>query len=358
MPTSALLDPVAATATTGDLTASRLRRSRLGRSAGLVLLGVLVVAVAAASLVFGARDIPLGTVLDALAHRTPGDTDVSVVRDLRIPRTLLGLAGGAALGLVGVLLQGFTRNPVADPSLIGINAGASLLLVVGITVLGVDDAAGYVWFAFLGAGVAAAVVYGAASLGWEGATPVKLALIGAALTASATSATTLVLLSDRRALQEFRFWQVGSLVGRDAETLVRLAPFLVVGAVLALVAGRTLNLLALGDDLARGLGQNVAAGRLTVVAAIILLSGAATALVGPIAFVGLVVPHVARAIVGTDHRWILPYSALLGALLLVGADVIGRLVVRPSELEAGIVVAFLGAPVMIWLIRRAKAVSV
>jgi iron complex transport system permease protein len=334
------------------------RRLHRRRWLGLAGAGALLLVAVAASVALGARDLSLGTVVQALSDPEPGNNDHAVVLDLRVPRTVIGLLGGLALGLVGALMQGLTRNPIADPGLLGINSGASLLVIVAITSFEVGNASGYVWFAFTGAAVAGLVVYGAASLGWEGVTPVKLALVGAAFTAVATSLITLVLLVDHSTLQEYRFWAVGSLAGRSLDVVGVLAPFLVVGVVLALAAGRMLNVLALGDDLARGLGQSVAMGRLVVVVAVVLLSGSATSLIGPVAFVGLVVPHLGRAVVGPDYRWILPYSALLGALLLLAADVVGRMVARPSEIEVGLVVAFLGAPVMMWLIRRSKAVSV
>lgn len=327
---------------------------------GLVAVAVLVVGlllVSLASLMWGARDIAAGAVWDALVSPVPGDNDHLVVRDLRVPRTLIGLVGGAALGAAGALMQGVTRNPIADPGLLGINAGASLAVIVAIAGLGVSTTAGYLWFAFAGAAIAALVVYGAASLGWEGVTPVKLALVGAALTATCTSVITVVLLTDTRTLGEYRFWQVGSLANRPLDVLTTVAPFVAVGLALALASGRVLNALALGDDVARGLGQDVTRGRLLVVAAVVLLCGSAVSLVGPIAFVGLVVPHIARAVVGPDYRWIVGLSALVGPVLLLVADIAGRLVARPSELEAGLVVAVVGAPVLITLVRRSRAVA-
>ena len=273
----------------------------------------------------------------------------------RVPRTVLAALVGAALALSGAAMQAVTRNPIADPGLLGINAGASLAVVGAISLLGVGSASGFVWFAFLGAAAAALVVYGVASVGWGGVTPVKLALVGAAFAAVATSATTVVLLTDERVLAQYRFWQVGSLVNRPWSTIAVLAPFVLLGLVLAVPTMRFLNAVALGDDLARGLGQNVVVGRLLVLAAVVLLCGAATSLAGPIAFVGLLVPHVARAVVGPDHRWVLPYSAVLGPVVLLVADVAGRLVARPSEIEAGLVVAVIGAPVLIALVRGTKA---
>ena len=326
----------------------------VGLLAGLLALLLLA---AVASLALGARDIALGQVWAALVDPVAGDNDHLVVRDLRVPRTLVGLVGGAALGVAGALMQGVTRNPIADPGLLGINSGASLAVLGAISVLGVTSVSGYLWFAFAGAALAAVVVYGAASLGAEGVTPVKLALIGAAVTATSTSVITVVLLADTQALDDYRFWQVGSLANRPLDVLTAVAPFVLVGLVLALAAGRVLDALALGDDVARGLGQDVVRGRLLVVLAVVLLCGSAVSMVGPIAFVGLAVPHLARALVGLDHRRIVAVSALLGPALLLGADVVGRLVVRPGELEAGLVVALVGAPVLLLVVRRSRAVA-
>jgi iron complex transport system permease protein len=310
-----------------------------------------------ASLAWGVRDVSLGTVWQALVDPVAGDNDMAVVRDQRGPRTLLGLLAGVALGLAGALLQGLTRNPIADPGLLGINSGASLAVVVAIAVLGVSDLGAFVWFAYAGAALAALLVYGAASMGWEGPTPVRLALLGAAVTASTTALIMLVLTTDRSVLEDYRFWSVGSLVNRDPGLAAVVAPQLAVAVVLALLSARFLNAVALGEDVARGLGQNVGRGRSLVVVAAVLLSGSAVAMVGPVAFVGLVVPHVARGLVGPDYRWVLPLSALMGPLLLLAADVVGRLVVRPSELEAGLMVAVVGTPVLIALVRSSREVS-
>lgn len=343
-------------ATPGAPGAPGARTAQRGAGGAVLLLGLLGLTVLA-SLALGARDVAPGDVWAALVAPVPGDNDHLVVRELRLPRTLIGLVGGAALGAAGALVQGVTRNPIADPGLLGINAGASLSVVVAIAVLGVGSVAGYLWFAFAGAAVAALLVHGAASRGFEGATPVKLALVGAAVTATCTSLVSVVLLTDRHTLDEYRFWQVGSLVGRSLPVLATVLPFVVVGLVLALAAARVLNALALGDDVARGLGVDVARGRLLVVVSVVLLCGSAVSLVGPIAFVGLVVPHVARLLVGPDHRWIVPLSALAGPVLLLAADVLGRLVAGPGEVEAGLVVAVLGAPVLLVLVRRTRSVA-
>ncbi|MGD8193487.1 FecCD family ABC transporter permease [Herbiconiux sp. P18] len=350
------------TAAPGAATARRARR-RPVRILGLVALFAGVIVAVALSLLLGSRSIDVPAVLDAIGRALTGSasagrdsTEQMVVLDLRVPRTIIGLVAGAALGLAGALMQGLTRNPLADPGLLGVNSGASLAVVIGISVFGVANPSGYVWFAFVGAALAAVLVYLVAS-GRNGPTPLSLTLAGAAVTAVLTSLITLVLLRDLDTLSQYRFWSVGSLVGRDVSTVLPLAPFLVLGAVLALLLGRGLNGLALGDDVARGLGQRVGLTRVVAGVAIILLCGSATSLAGPLVFVGLVVPHLARRLVGGDYRWILAYSMPLGAILLVLADTLGRLIAQPAELEAGIVVALVGAPVLIVLVRRDRAVT-
>ncbi|MET0163194.1 MAG: iron chelate uptake ABC transporter family permease subunit, partial [Microbacteriaceae bacterium] len=238
--------------------------------------------------------------------------------------------------------------------LLGVNTGASLFVVLGISLLGISSSLGYLWCALLGAAVATAVVYLIGRGGEGGTSPARLVLSGAALTAGLTGVINLVLLTDQQALDRFRFWQVGSLVGRDLENVAAIWPFLAVGVAVALLSGRTLNTLALGEELARGLGQRTGVVRAVLLAVIVLLAGGGTALAGPLLFIGLVVPHLARGLVGSDYRWIVPLSALLGPALVLLADVVGRLVARPSEIEVGIVAAFIGAPVMILLLRRVR----
>jgi iron complex transport system permease protein len=346
--------PTAPTTVPGPAAGSPPLRRTSRLAVGLGALVLMAAVVAFLSVALGARTISLGTVVEALVHTGGGGTDGVVVRDLRIPRTVLGLVVGASLGLAGAIVQGITRNPIADPGLLGINAGAALAVVVGITWFGAAGAAGYVWFAFAGAALAALLVYAIGALGPGGAGPVRLALVGAAFTAAAGSLTTIVVLSDIETLDRYRFWLVGSLVGRDLGSLAALAPFAVVGAALALSAGRVLNALSLGDDVARGLGQRLWIARATSATAVVLLCGTATALAGPIIFDGLVVPHVARWFTGPDYRWILAYSAPLGAILLVASDIVGRFIARPGEIEAGIVLAFIGAPVMIAIVRGSR----
>jgi iron complex transport system permease protein len=329
------------------------RDPRPGRTVGVLLLaGGAVVLLSLVSLAVGARSVPTATVLQALTDYDPTSTDQLVVVTSRLPRTVLGLLVGAALALAGCAMQGVTRNPLADPGILGVNGGAALAIVLGISVFGVTDAAGYVWFAFGGAAVASVLVYTVAALGREGATPVKLALAGAALTAFFGAITTALLLNDQQAFDQFRFWQVGSLNGRDLGITTEVLPFLVLGGLLALGLGRGLNTLALGDDVARGLGARVGLIRIGTAVAVVLLCGSATAAAGPVGFVGLTIPHVARALVGTDYRRILPTSMLLGPVLLLAADVLGRVIARPAEVQVAIVTALIGAPVFVVLVRR------
>jgi iron complex transport system permease protein len=329
------------------------RRSRQ-LAAGLALLAVLLVAMVLTSLAVGARAIPLGEVIGALLDPGTTGTNATILRDLRVPRTLLALLVGAAIGLSGAIMQGVTRNPLADPGLLGINSGAALFVVIGISVFGLTSLPAYVWLGFGGAALATVLVYAVAALGREGATPIKLALAGAAITAAFGSITTGILMTNAKTLDAFRFWQVGSLAGRGTDILLSVSPFLAAGIVLALVTGRLLDAMALGDDIARGLGQRVMLSRGVAALAWIVLAGGATAAAGPIAFVGLTVPHAARAITGPSYRWILPYCALLAPILLLGADILGRVLAPPGELQVGIVTAALGAPLFILLVRRRR----
>lgn len=326
-------------------------RSAAGLGVGvLVLLGVLAV-VTFVSVTIGARGVGLGTIWTAFTDYDRASAEQTVIRELRVPRTLLGLLVGAALGLAGALLQGVTRNPLADPGIMGINMGAATGIVVAVMVLDGISQSASVWVGFAGAGIATVVVYGVASFGREGATPVKLALAGAAVSAALYSVTTGITMTDVGALNELRFWQVGSLSGRYLPVLEQTYPFLMAGIVVAMLLGRALNGLALGDDLAVALGQRVRLTRVVIFVTVALLGGAATAACGPIVFVGLIVPHVARAICGPDYRWILPYTLLLSPVILLSADVLGRVLVSPSELQVGVVLGVLGAPAFIALVR-------
>ncbi|MFE6887885.1 FecCD family ABC transporter permease [Streptomyces sp. NPDC057694] len=344
-----------ATAPPRPPTAHRQRTDRL--PLGLAGLVLLLVAAICLSLAVGSGQVAWADVVAGVFHPDRSDRAQLIVQEVRIPRTAAGLLAGVALGLAGTVMQGVARNPLADPGLLGVNAGASVSVVFAISVLSLTEPDQYIWFGFLGACVAAVLVYGIGSLGREGATPVKLALAGAAVAAALSSLTSAMLLTDRGTFEQFRFWQVGSLSGREPEVLWQALPFIAVGSVLALALGPQLNTLALGEDTARGLGQRIALARLGAAACVVLLCGAATVVAGPLVFVGLAVPHAVRLLTGPDHRWILPYSALLAPALLLLADVAGRLIARPGEVQVGVMTTALGTVPFILLVRRRKAVE-
>lgn len=325
------------------------RARRAGLAAGVGGLAVL----ALLSLAVGAATIPLHEVVAAFT--APDDSDAhAVVRELRLPRTEAAVLVGAALGAAGALMQGVTRNPLAEPGLLGINAGAAFAVVCAISLLGADTTVAYTGFALLGAAGAAVLVALLAAGARGGATPVRLALAGAVLSALLVSLTSAVLVFDVQTLDQFRFWIVGSIAGRGQDVVLGVLPVIAAGLALALLAGRSLNALALGDDVARSLGVDVARARLLATGGFVLCAGGAVAAAGPVAFVGLTVPHAARALVGPDYRWVVPYSMAMGALLLLGADIAGRLAARPAEVEVGIVTAAVGAPFFLWLVRRRR----
>lgn len=321
------------------------RAAVLAAAVVALLLAVLL------SLAVGARAVAPSAVVDALLHGGHGGS-AEVVREMRVPRTVTGVLVGASLALAGTVLQGMTRNPIADPGILGISQGASVGVVLAIAFAGVHTLPGYVWWAFTGAGAASVAVHAIAAAGRGGATPVKLALGGAAINALLVSVTTAVLTTRAAALDEFRFWQVGSLSGRDAEIVGQIWPFLLVGLVLVLAVARGLDALALGEDVATGLGQNVAAVRVVGGIGATVLTGAGVAAAGPIAFIGLAVPHIARALVGTGHRWVLPLAAVLGAVMLLVSDTAGRIVFPPGEVPAGVMTALIGVPFLVTLVRR------
>ncbi|MCG6495980.1 iron ABC transporter permease [Kitasatospora sp. A2-31] len=313
--------------------------------------GALVLCVAL-SLALGSRSIPISTVIDALTGSGSGSGgDADVVTGLRVPRTLVGLAVGAALGVAGAVAQGVTRNPLASPITLGINAGASFAVVAAIYGLGLSRPVEYVPFAFLGAAVAAVAAYAMSRRGGD-LDPVRLALGGTVLTVVLTSWTSALMLASHRTLDEARFWLAGSIAGRQLDTLTPVLPFLALGLVGAFAVAPALNALALGDEAAQALGVPVARIRVLGGLAVVLLAGSAVAVAGPVAFIGLAAPHLVRPLLGNDHRWLLPGCLITGPLLLLAADVLGRLVVRPSEIEVGIVTAFLGAPLLAVLARK------
>ena len=328
---------------------------RTRRVLGLVAALITLIVVIAASLAIGARDMPLSEVLGAF-FAPNGSDDQLVVLELRLPRTVLGILVGMGLGLAGGLIQALTRNPLADPGILGVNAGASLAITIGVAFFGISSITGYIWFAFGGALIATVGVYIIGSAGRSRSVdPIRLTLAGVAVAAVLTGLTKAILLTNERAFDAFRSWDVGAIAGRDFDTISAILPFIVIGTVLALALSHSLNAVALGDDLAASLGTSVNRTRVLSILAVTLLAGAATAAAGPIGFIGLMIPHIARWIVGPDQRWILGYSVVMSPILLLASDVIGRVVMKPGELQVGVVTAFVGAPVLIALVRRKKA---
>lgn len=347
-----LLAPGPARTPTPAPAAASLRRPVPVRAAWVAAGLLALLLAAAASVALGVRTVGLDDLLGGLSGSTATIGEAAVAQ--RVPRTVLAMLVGAALALSGAVMQGLTRNPLADPGILGVTSGAALAVVVGIAFAGLADPASYAWVAIAGAAATALLVYVIGSMGRGGPTPLTLALSGAAVSAACTSLASAVLLPRVDLAERFRSWQVGGVGGADTSRTLQVLPFLLVGAVLTLFAARGLDSLALGDDLARGLGARVGRTRLLAATGAVVLAGAATAAAGPIGFVGLAVPHLCRLLVGPGHRWLLPASALGGAVLLTAADVLGRLVARPAELDVGIVTALLGAPVFIAIVRRQR----
>jgi iron complex transport system permease protein len=328
------------------------RTANMDRVAWLATVVAIGVAVAILSLMIGTRDVPMADVLAAISGDISTLDRAAVAT--RIPRTILAVMAGAALGLAGAVMQGVTRNPLADPGILGINIGASLAVVVGVAWFGISSAHTFIWVAIAGAAATAVFVYVIGSMGRGGATPLKLALSGTATSIAFSSLVIAVVLPRADIAGGIRSWQIGGVGGATFERMEPVYAFLLIGFVLCLLSARRLNALALGDELAAGLGERVALARGMATLGAVMLCGATTAVCGPIGFVGLVVPHACRLLVGIDHRWLLPFSALGGAILLTTSDILGRLAARPSELEVGVVTALIGAPFFIFIVRRQK----
>ncbi|MEU7003847.1 iron ABC transporter permease [Nonomuraea sp. NPDC046570] len=332
--------------------------TRWRRVVGVGALVVILVVAGAVSMAVGARALSPAEVWQGL-FAVPGSdqrlTEITlIVQSVRVPRTVLAIVAGVALGVAGALIQGYTRNPIADTGLLGLNAGASFAVVSVISLFGLTNPYQYVWFAFLGAGVAGVIVFGLASIGQGAGSPLTLALAGQGIAVFLAAMTTAVSLTDQASLNALRFWNAGTVAGVGFDVIWPVVAFVVVGLVLALTTLPALNLLNLGDDVARGLGVNIALSRTIGIVAITLLAGATTAACGPIAFLGLMVAHFARYLTGPDYRWLVPYAGLLGAVVLLVCDMVGRVVTRPGELQAGIVVALVGAPFFAALVWRGK----
>jgi iron complex transport system permease protein len=330
-----------------DTIRARRRLGTLLGTASLIVLAVL-------SIVWGSRPIPFAVVWEALSSFDGANDAHLIITELRVPRTVLGILVGAALGTAGAVMQAVTRNPLAEPGLLGVNAGASAAVVTAIVVAGSANVSSYIWAAFLGAGAAAVAVYALGGAFSQGANPVRLVLAGAALSVVLGAYTSAVVLNDQSAFGTFRFWSVGSLQGRGWDTILAVVAFVVIGMLGALVLARPLNALAMGSDVGTALGVSVRWTTIAAAGLIVLLAGSATAAAGPIGFIGLTAPLIARSIVGPDYRYVLPFSCLIAANVLLAADIVGRLVAFPGEVQTAIVMAIIGGPFFVAIVRRRK----
>jgi iron complex transport system permease protein len=330
-----------------------LRRPAWARTLWLLVgVGVLLV-LCILSVSFGVRAVSIDDIFAALAGQDDTLAQAAIIK--RLPRTVLAVLVGAALALSGATMQAVTRNPIADPGILGVSNGASLAVVLGLAFVGLSNPYGQMALAIAGAAVAATFVYTVGSLGRGGATPLKLALAGAATSAAFASLISAIMLPRVDLLQAFQSWQIGGVGGAEWPRIAITAPVLALGALICIASARGMNSLALGDDMAKGLGEHVFRTRLMSALGAVILAGAATAIAGPIGFVGLVIPHVCRMLIGTDHRWLLPFSAMAGAALLLASDIVGRVIAPSSEeIQVGIITAIIGAPFFIWIVRRTK----
>ncbi|MCD5325061.1 MULTISPECIES: FecCD family ABC transporter permease [Pontibacillus] len=326
-------------------------QSNRTRGFGFLAALIILMICMGLSLVLGYTDVTFQDAWRAFTTEEQSNTLI-VIRSLRLPRVLIAASVGASLALAGALLQALTRNPLASPQIFGVNAGASFFVVMAIAVFQSLPLGMMAWVSFIGAAVAATIVYAIGSIGKEGLTPVRLTLAGAAIAALFSSLTQGILVLNEKALDEVLFWLAGSVQGRSLEYLQQLLPYLLVGWVGTFFIGKHLNILTMGEDLAKGLGQKTAYIKLSAGILTVLLSGGAVAIAGPIGFIGIVVPHFARYIVGYDHRWILPYSAILGGILLLLADISARFIIMPEEVPVGVMTAIIGTPFFIYIARK------
>ncbi|ACB01128.1 MULTISPECIES: FecCD family ABC transporter permease [unclassified Picosynechococcus] len=317
---------------------------------GLLISFALLLVSFLASLNFGAADISVAEIYGSI-FQFDGSTEQLVIRTVRLPRSLIALVVGSALAVAGSLMQGITGNPLASPAILGVNAGAAFAVVLATLIGGGNSLNLYAGFALLGAGLTAVLVYGFASLGRGGASPLNLTLVGASFTAFLASMTSGILIVSQQTLDQIRFWLAGSVAGRDLDLLLQVLPYLIIGLLLSLSLGKQITLLSLGQDMAQGLGQNTLIIKILAAVCVLLLAGGSVAIAGPIGFVGLIVPHMTRFLVGTEYRWILPYAAAMGGILLLWADILARLLIQPQELPVGLVMPLIGAPFFIYLIR-------
>lgn len=319
---------------------------------GLIILFLLLAAASAASLIFGRTAISVSTTVEAFVNYDEGSTAQIIVQTERLPRMMIATVVGASLAVAGALMQALTRNPLASPSVFGINAGAVFFIVIAIVSLSVTSLKTMMWLGFAGAAIAAVLVYFLGSIGRDGLTPIKIVLAGTAITALFSSFTQAVLVLDGTGLQDVLYWMAGSVSGRTLEMLYPVLPYMSLAALVALFMGRSINLLLTGDDIAKGMGQNVLLVKTLMGVVVVLLAGGAVAVAGSIGLVGLVVPHIMRAFIGNDYRWLIPYSLVGGAILLLMADVAARLIIMPEEIPLGVMTALIGGPFFVYIARK------
>ncbi|MGG4488524.1 FecCD family ABC transporter permease [Metabacillus idriensis] len=328
-----------------------LLQTNLVKTAGLITGFILLLISICASVVLGYTQTSWNTAINAFLNFN-GSNEHLIIQTVRIPRAAVAVVVGASLAVAGALMQALTKNPLASPGVFGINAGAGFFVVIGVSIFGVSSLQAFTWISFLGAAVAAFTVYFAGSFGREGLTPMKLTLAGAAMAALFSSLTQGFLVSNEAALDQVLFWLAGSVQGRKLELLYSILPYIGIAFVICIFLASKINLLMMGEDVAKGLGQKTGTVKLITAAVIILLAGGAVAIAGPVGFVGIVIPHIARFFVGNDHRWVLPYCAVLGGVLLVTADIGARFVAMPEEVPVGVMTALVGTPFFIYIARR------
>jgi iron complex transport system permease protein len=321
------------------------------RWVGLFIAIIILLLLMAASIVYGYTDTTWKMAIEALTN-FDGSNEHIVIQSVRIPRVFIAAAVGASLAISGVLMQTVTKNPLASPDIFGVNAGAGVAVVIAVTVFSVGSLQLFTWLSFFGAAVAAISVYAIGSVGREGLTPMKLTLAGAAMTALFASFTQGILVLNEAALEQVLFWLAGSVAGRSLDNLIAVLPYLIGGWIISFILATKMNVLSMGEDVAKGLGLNTALLKITIGIVVILLSGGAVAVAGPIGFIGIVVPHLTRSIVGIDHRWVIPFSGLLGGVLLLAADIASRYILMPQEVPVGVMTAIIGTPFFIYIARK------
>ncbi|WP_370221541.1 FecCD family ABC transporter permease [Cytobacillus sp.] len=326
-------------------------KTNFARWAGLIAAILLLLVLMSFSIVYGYTDTTWKMAIDAFT-KFDGTNEHIIIQSVRLPRALIAASVGASLAIAGVLLQTLTKNPLAAPEIFGINAGAGFAVVITVTLFSISNLQVFTWVSFLGAAVSFIFVYIIGSIGREGLTPMKLTLAGAAMSAMFASMTQGFLVINETALEQVLFWLAGSVSGRKLETLAAVFPYLLAGWIFSMIIAGKLNVLSMGEDVAKGLGLKTGLLKLGAGIVIVLLSGGAVAVAGPIGFLGIVIPHLTRAVVGIDHRWVIPYAGLFGGMLLLVADIASRYIIMPQEVPVGVMTAVIGTPFFVYIARR------